>query len=1209
LILALQKEVWFLFSKKAQITVYIIIGITLLAGILVYLYINTDIFKLPGPQTQRMAMVAIEPAAIKAYVQSCIEITARPLLFEVAEKGGTFLPSQYGNLTYDAYESYHNVPGSYMEEGPVTYTYASHWELGHGYVSNLITRQTMEKELNVKIREKLPDCLTLDVFKGQGYQYTAGDMKIDTKIGVDDVNIILDYPLTFTEGERSLSFNEFSNSLDVPLGRTFDLAAKIQNDESTTNFFDTADWMLKHGSDIKIYKHKPYPDIVYELDKKIDRTGEILRYNFAMQGLDTAAMIGEARPKNILAGWCYFPADQNCYANAKRDDCNAKGGTYSDVTPDNCRGATTFQETGCKGGACKDCGDRKNGESWCTYDGITGKGFDLVGSRHFLKSCVDGEVYYEECRDYREEMCVSWADKNSNGEDMIKSTCKPNNWQNCYKQRDAMSCANAGDCFWEGWLEKPDDQGMFITISGSNIQTGPLNTDDITRPYSTRKCIPEVPPGFKHWKGDGSQACSMANMLYDGDYDSDKQVYADNANWYCWNLGDCGNYFNFADQYTADGFFNTDALQQQNKIRSPFDLFPGTTSLADMRSFAIVTSPDKINRSQVALSGNELVNPQSATRALMLSYASFWMFASKEYTKDNFENHIKKHIMTLDFPITAPYGLRQLSMCNIWSAPKPSFITGYSLFPSGGMLMSGTPKYPGTQKCDVCNSDSENKHKPCSEYRCKSLGQGCIFSYKDGRGICRDADPSDKVAPEVVSVTINNSDYTLEDDSLMSTPPPRRFEGKRICHGNCSDDDGTIDGIEPYTILNLKIKFSEPTTCKLSYYPSFDYRGIPLMFVTMFMYPIPVIDNKDLSYVFGTEFKTEMAVDLPVYPPSPIAKQLFANNVKNSALELAFFPSDLEASMLVIVNGFTQLTNQAGDGSDAQNMQKWLADYYAAKPQIMDSFKTAQAAINLILTQSVQGQTILFFDCNDQSGNPNQNFYLKYAVGKDKTPAKLLKENPASGTNLTENSFPLTLYLNEPADCKYDLNKDGSYDVMPYFFDCQLNQIDSLDGTFHCNTNVLVAAGKNDVYVKCKDQPLPVRDYYVRLARSENPAVDSRFVGGSITMNGTIFTINNEEALLSEPIMNVTGDIFFNVFFNRDSVCRYTTDSSKNFLDIPAADGFACVRAGQYAFCSAKLPAPEVNETKSYVIKCVDSEIFSAERNVNPQSFVLSYNR
>ena len=88
---------------------------------------------------------------------------------------------------------------------------------------------------------------------------------------------------------------------------------------------------------------------------------------------------------------------------------------------------------------CKDlsCVDeagkkRKNGESWCVYDGAIGDGRGVVGSRHWRRMCVDGEIKIEACADYRGQICVESEMSNQEKTFSIAS-CKTNLWRDCLK--------------------------------------------------------------------------------------------------------------------------------------------------------------------------------------------------------------------------------------------------------------------------------------------------------------------------------------------------------------------------------------------------------------------------------------------------------------------------------------------------------------------------------------------------------------------------------------------------------------------------------------------------------------------------------------------------------------------------------------------------------------------------------------------------------
>ena len=68
-------------------------------------------------------------------------------------------------------------------------------------------------------------------------------------------------------------------------------------------------------------------------------------------------------------------------------------------------------------------GLRLNGESWCSYESGTGGFYDRPGSRHYRHVCVNGQELVEECKDFREEICVQ-GDADANGKPLSYAQCR-----------------------------------------------------------------------------------------------------------------------------------------------------------------------------------------------------------------------------------------------------------------------------------------------------------------------------------------------------------------------------------------------------------------------------------------------------------------------------------------------------------------------------------------------------------------------------------------------------------------------------------------------------------------------------------------------------------------------------------------------------------------------------------------------------------------
>ena len=88
----------------------------------------------------------------------------------------------------------------------------------------------------------------------------------------------------------------------------------------------------------------------------------------------------------------------------------------------------------CKDTSCDYNGENyKNGESWCVYDGHIDNGDDVVGSRHWKYVCSQGSVQIEPCADYRNQICAQQNTFDVEGKEVQfrNAACVANNWRAC----------------------------------------------------------------------------------------------------------------------------------------------------------------------------------------------------------------------------------------------------------------------------------------------------------------------------------------------------------------------------------------------------------------------------------------------------------------------------------------------------------------------------------------------------------------------------------------------------------------------------------------------------------------------------------------------------------------------------------------------------------------------------------------------------------
>lgn len=136
------------------------------------------------------------------------------------------------------------------------------------------------------------------------------------------------------------------------------------------------------------------------------------------------------------------------------------------------------------------------------------------------------------------------------------------------------------------------------------------------------------------------------------------------------------------------------------------------------------------------------------------------------------------------------------------------------------------------------------------------------------------------------------------------------------------------------------------------------------------------------------------------------------------------------------------------------------------------------AAENSGYTLKNNGIFRYYVKCQDNNGNMNNGYYMiEFCTQKtDNHPPRILSTSPNNNSYIaygTQKIDSFKVYLDEPAECKWD-TKRTSYTNMAHTFDkCYTNLNNLLDGQFGCNTslNGAFVYGNNNYYVACVDKP------------------------------------------------------------------------------------------------------------------------------------------
>lgn len=160
-------------SKRGMmISVFIIIGIFILAAVLFALAYRAELFKSWMP-------VSDSVVPIQHFVEECVDKVSKYGVYRMGMQGGYLV-----------------LPEDYFQESVFEVGYA------HNNRKEFLSLEEMEQQLETFILVNLPDCLNdFQEFRREGFDIQAGEMDVDIMLAEKDSVVVLNLPLTIMKGE------------------------------------------------------------------------------------------------------------------------------------------------------------------------------------------------------------------------------------------------------------------------------------------------------------------------------------------------------------------------------------------------------------------------------------------------------------------------------------------------------------------------------------------------------------------------------------------------------------------------------------------------------------------------------------------------------------------------------------------------------------------------------------------------------------------------------------------------------------------------------------------------------------------------------------------------------------------------------------------------------------------------------------------------
>ncbi len=222
-------------NKKAQITMFIIIGLVIFMAFLFVLYFQQRVIKEPAitaPLERVAEEVPLEVLPIKQYTQECLDKTLPEAIIQVGLHGGYSDPENPQSTGID----FNLDPGSptesdgvYLDQIPVIYWY--HMDSPNKCTSCTISIENMPSlsdiltQIENYVKTHTDDCLeNFTAFREQGFEVKQGEMTIQTQFFEETVRMLIDFPVTIEKEGRSTVVSKFFSISEVNIVPMYILA-------------------------------------------------------------------------------------------------------------------------------------------------------------------------------------------------------------------------------------------------------------------------------------------------------------------------------------------------------------------------------------------------------------------------------------------------------------------------------------------------------------------------------------------------------------------------------------------------------------------------------------------------------------------------------------------------------------------------------------------------------------------------------------------------------------------------------------------------------------------------------------------------------------------------------------------------------------------------------------------------------------------------
>ncbi len=262
-------------GRRAQVSLFIIIGIIILLFVVLLFSFKTDTQTTPKQKAELQTVVQNVPLSvqpIQEFVTRCIDSLAKDALTAIGAHGG-WIGTDEESKQYTL-ESFKINPVSSVESDAVSFSQGSIYKIPYWWYlqspntcsgdciftskrpqlhrlsssssSDEVSFDTsIESQIDRYVTKNLPICTkNFESFSSLGYAVTAGAVQTKSFIRDHDVFIQVTYPIQFTNDKSTQKIQEFSLTLPLELKQLYEMATEILEVERQFHYFEKQTWNI-----------------------------------------------------------------------------------------------------------------------------------------------------------------------------------------------------------------------------------------------------------------------------------------------------------------------------------------------------------------------------------------------------------------------------------------------------------------------------------------------------------------------------------------------------------------------------------------------------------------------------------------------------------------------------------------------------------------------------------------------------------------------------------------------------------------------------------------------------------------------------------------------------------------------------------------------------------------------------------------------------